>query len=53
MGTPLPFEEDHQEGDVDDDDAVGEPKPGCQLHTVLALRPFTRKPLLGVMGPSY
>ena len=35
MGTPLPFEEDPQEGDVDDDDVVGEPKLGCQLCTLL------------------
>ena len=32
QGTPLPFEEDHQEGDVDDDDAVEEPE--LMLHTV-------------------
>ena len=48
MGTPLPFEEDPQEGDVDDDDAVGEPKLGCQLRTVMPLGLFTRKPLLSV-----
>ena len=48
-GTPLPIEEDRQEGEVDGDDvAVEEPKPGCQLHTDVLLMPFTRKPLLGI-----
>ena len=42
MGTPLPFEEDRQEGEVDVHDAVGEPELGCQLHTALPLRLFTR-----------
>ena len=42
MSTPLPFEEDQQEGDVDDDETVGEPELGCQLRTVLPLRPFTQ-----------
>ena len=40
MSTPLPFEEDPQEGEVDDGDVVGEPKLGCQLRTVLP--PFRR-----------
>ena len=49
MGTPLPLEEDHQEGDVDDDDVVGEPKLGCQLRTVLPLLgDYKTKPLLGI-----
>ena len=42
MGTPSPLEEDHEEGDVDNDDAVGEPELGCQLRTDLPLGPFTR-----------
>ena len=41
MGTPLPFEEDHQEGEVVDDDVVGEPELGCQLRTGLPLRLLT------------
>ena len=40
-GYKLNYLQDREEGEVVDDDAVGEPELGCQLHTALPLRLFT------------
>ena len=48
QGTPLPLEEDHQEGDVDGDDVVGEPKLGYEAPHGSPLSGVLQEPLLGV-----